>query len=80
MTTTTIYANYSGACPYCGDKYNRVFHPSICPKIKAKEFYPNGMLKRIEFHREYAASRYPGLHLGDIDTHDGFDDPMEIRG
>lgn len=32
-------------CSHCG-----MFHPGqTCPRIKAIEYFPNGMIKRIEF-------------------------------
>ena len=32
-------------CPYCG-----VGHVGTCPRVKAIEYFQNGMVKRVEFH------------------------------
>jgi hypothetical protein len=37
--------NGMAACGFCGQ-----YHIGECPKVKAREYYPNGTLKRIEFH------------------------------
>jgi hypothetical protein len=39
-------------CRWCGG-----FHNSICPTIKAMEYYPDGTVKRVEFKpaQDYAA-------------------------
>lgn len=31
-------------CPYCGSG-----HAGTCPRIKAIEYFENGMIKRVEF-------------------------------
>lgn len=35
----------SGACGHCG-----VYHSGPCPRVKAIEYYPNGTIKRVEYH------------------------------
>ena len=42
-----------GYCPYCSTPYSFIVHGGHCPKVKAIEYYPNGTVKRIEFHPEY---------------------------
>lgn len=32
-------------CQYCG-----MTHTATCPKIRAIEYYPDGTIKRVEFH------------------------------
>ena len=32
-------------CDHCG-----CYHQGICSRIKAIEYYPNGMIKRVEYH------------------------------
>lgn len=34
-------------CGHCG-----MFHAGPCPRIKAIEYFPNGMLKRVEYVTE----------------------------
>jgi hypothetical protein len=41
MTTATGFE----PCGWCG-----LIHQGACPKVKAIEYYPNGTIKRIEFH------------------------------
>lgn len=37
-------------CPYCSDDYQKISHGGTCPRVKAIEYYPNGTIKRVEFH------------------------------
>ena len=48
---STIGANY---CPWCSQPHlgSYVYHGAACPKVKAIEYYPNGMIKRTEFFGE----------------------------
>lgn len=45
------YGNYSTVesdyryCEHCG-----LYHAGRCSKIKAIEYYPNGTIKRVEYH------------------------------
>lgn len=40
--------DFPGRCPHCG-----CYHTSMCPRIKAIEYYPDGCtIKRIEYHDE----------------------------
>jgi len=48
MTTTGITDPLSGAPQFCG--HCGMYHGSVCPRIKAIEYYPNGTIKRIEYH------------------------------
>jgi hypothetical protein len=38
---------YAGQCGHCG-----MIHGGPCPRIKAIEYYPDGTVKRIEYHGE----------------------------
>ena len=38
------------SCPWCSDEHTKVYHVGPCPRVKAIEYYPNGTIKRIEFH------------------------------
>jgi hypothetical protein len=72
--SSTTAMNISGHCPYCSTPWTFVYHEGLCPKIKAKEFYPDGSLKRVEFHD----GRMAGLHLGDAEMTVDFDRPLEL--
>lgn len=32
-------------CGHCG-----MIHSAICPRIKSIEYYPNGTIKKVEYH------------------------------
>lgn len=50
ITDPNIITNSSNRCEYCE---GCVFHlGGVCPKVKAFEYYPNGTLKRVEFHAQ----------------------------
>ena len=36
-------------CPWCSGPWNQVYHSGVCPRVRAIEYYPNGMIKRVEF-------------------------------
>lgn len=38
-----------GYCPLCSSKFSFIYHHGRCPQVKAKEYFPDGRLKRIEF-------------------------------
>ena len=38
------------SCPWCSDEHTKVYHVGPCPRVKAIEYYPDGTIKRIEFH------------------------------
>lgn len=40
-----------GACPWCSSGMSATFHNGPCPRLKAIEYHPNGMIRRVEFHR-----------------------------
>jgi len=40
--TTSVKYNL---CPYCNG-----IHDGVCPRIKSIEYYPNGVIKRVEFY------------------------------
>ncbi len=52
MNYSTTAVTPDTACPYCSSPGQWTIHPGVCPKIRAKEYYPNGTLKRVEFHGE----------------------------
>jgi hypothetical protein len=40
----------SGACPWCSGWYQQVYHGGgPCPRVKAIEYYPDGLVRRVEF-------------------------------
>lgn len=43
-------------CPYCSNPpHSLVYHyGGPCPKVKAIEYYPNGIIKKVEFKDEHA--------------------------
>ena len=41
---------FPGACPHCSGPHSAVFHGGPCPRIKAVEYYPDGSIKRVEYH------------------------------
>ena len=36
-------------CPYCSNPPNLTYHYGACPKVKSIEYYPDGIVKKIEF-------------------------------
>lgn len=38
------------ACRYCSSPTTVVMHGGACPRVKAIEYYPDGRVKRVEFH------------------------------
>lgn len=36
-----------GTCQHCGAN---VIHSGACPRIKAIEYFPDGTMKRVEYH------------------------------
>jgi len=46
--TTLLRPN--DACPNCSSAYSWVVHGGACPKVRAVEYYPDGTIKRVEFH------------------------------
>ena len=58
---TTLTVPYSlGYCPWCSQPHlgSYVYHGAACPKVKAIEYYPNGMIKRIEFFGQPPTQTY----------------------
>ena len=44
-------------CAYCG-----MIHTGVCPRVKAIEYYPDGIVKRVEFvDSESSPSSPPGF-------------------
>ncbi len=57
---------HDGACPYCSSKdmYGaRVYHCGACPKVKSIEYYPDGRIKKVEFH-SYITKQETTLQFG----------------
>lgn len=62
METSAISSN----CAWCGG-----LHPqTICPKVKAIDYYPDGTMKRVEF--KVAADYGPPIPLGGQHSAAGF--------
>ena len=51
---TTAVSQDFGECRWCG-----AIHQGECPRVKAKEFHPDGSLKRVEFFGEATPSLLP---------------------
>lgn len=64
-------------CPLCSGKYSYVYHAGHCPQIKAKEYHPNGRVRRIEF-TESSGTRIAGFHQGNMKGAPDFDTLMEL--
>jgi hypothetical protein len=47
------------ACQHCSSPGNPVFHPGHCPRVKAVEYYPDGRVRRVEFHPEPPPAPWP---------------------
>jgi hypothetical protein len=41
-------------CPHCG----RIHEGQRCPAVKAIEYYPDGKIKRVEYHMQDLGGRY----------------------
>ena len=54
LTTLTTATIAWQPCRWCGN----VMHMGECPRVKVIEYYPNGTIKRVEFHG-YAAPICP---------------------
>jgi hypothetical protein len=50
---TTSVTSLALPCAYCGTYPAHT--PSVCPRVKAVEYHPNGMLKRVE---KFAPNEY----------------------
>ena len=37
-------------CGWCSSETSKVYHTGYCPQVKAIEYYPDGSVKRVEFH------------------------------
>lgn len=44
--------NATNVCPYCSGGGVQTIHHGQCPKVKAFEYFPDGSVKRVEFHGE----------------------------
>lgn len=45
MNMTSAIPDQNGTCSHCG-----MLHVGPCLRIKAIEYYPNGTVKRVEYH------------------------------
>lgn len=60
-------------CGHCGG-----WHQGTCPRINALEYFPNGTLKRVEYHGDQAAPALPMTIRQDGHTVSGsFQSPNE---
>jgi len=48
-------------CSYCGN-----YHVGVCPRVASMEYFPNGMLKRIEFHQVAGLRWAPPVEAGHL--------------
>jgi len=56
--TTGESVDRIGYCPYCSNPpWSYISHCGKCPRVKAEEYYPDGTLRRIEFHGNNAMPR-----------------------
>ena len=37
-------------CPYCSNSGAKIYHGGTCPRVKFVEYYPDGSVKKVEFH------------------------------
>jgi hypothetical protein len=54
ISGTVPATNPAMPCPICN-----IVHAGQCPRVKAKEYFPDGTLKRIEFFEPYNPSLAP---------------------
>ena len=59
-TTSADWPSMSKPCPWCSGPWNQVYHSGVCPRVRAIDYHPNGMIKRIEFWPEEAPPRAEG--------------------
>ena len=53
-----------GYCPWCSTVWSFTYHSlGECPTVKAIEYHPNGLMKRVEFHGG-CVSEFPNERLG----------------
>ena len=45
--------NNTPSCPHCSGGITEVYHFGACPEVKAIEYFPNGTVKRVEFHGDH---------------------------
>ncbi len=53
---TMIIPDQLQSCCHCGG-----CHSGTCPKVKAIEYFPNGGVKRVEYHGTPEPAPYPRL-------------------
>ncbi len=61
-----------GPCGHCGN-----WHSGPCPRVKAIEYFPNGLVKRVEYHG-YVADGQPHTDAVEIFLYNEF--PFHGRG
>jgi hypothetical protein len=64
-------------CPHCSNPPTfYIVHYGPCDRVRAKEYYPNGTLKRVEYNDAtpniHIGNRVPGLHPGAIELYGDF--------
>ena len=74
MNDSSTSVEPTGYCPYCSREGSYTLHTGRCPQVAAKEYHPDGSLKRIEF----VDARIAGLHQGGVETTPDFDAPLEL--
>ncbi len=51
--------NMMNTCAHCG-----MYHPNgVCPRIKAIEYWPNGTMKRVEYHATVPERAEPTIQV-----------------
>ena len=74
MNDSSTSVEPTGYCPHCSGSGSYTLHAGRCPQVAAKEYHPDGSLKRIEF----VGARIAGLHQGGAETTPDFDAPLEL--
>lgn len=74
MNDSSTSVEPTGYCPHCSRAGSYTLHAGRCPEVAAKEYHPNGSLKRIEF----VGARIAGLHQGSAEMTLDFNAPMKL--
>lgn len=59
---TSVQKPAFAGCPHCGGMH---FNGSTCPRISAIEYWPDGTIKRVEYHPA-AANPVISTHTGGV--------------
>lgn len=47
---STSAMEFAKPCQHCG-----MIHDGVCSRVKSIEYYPDGTMKRVEYHDEYTS-------------------------